>query len=83
MGSKQRMFPITLMLDERRRVKLKDASRSTRISMSELVRISVDRLISEIGDPKRPDVLALAAILGSAEPRDRTPEPRRDRKPKK
>ena len=82
MGSKQKMFPITLMLDEPRRVKLKDASRWTRISMSELVRISFDRLMAELGDPSRPNPIALAAILASAETPEQTSGARRGRKPK-
>lgn len=56
-------IPVTLMFDPENHAKLKAASKSTRISMSELVRISVARLILEIGDPERPDPTALAGLL--------------------
>lgn len=67
MSADNRMVPVTLMIDPTRHRKLKTASKSTRISMSELVRVAVDRLMLLIGDPKRPDPQALARLLNSTE----------------
>ena len=63
MTTTSKMIPVTLMLDPERHSKLKAASKSTRISMSELVRISVDRLMEELGDPQHPSAAALATLL--------------------
>ncbi len=63
MNENRPMYPVSFMLDAERHTKLKDASHSTRISMSELVRISIDRLMADIGDPRRPKAAALARLL--------------------
>jgi hypothetical protein len=57
------MFPVSLMLDDRRHSNLKAVSKATRISMSELVRLSVDHMMRELGDPVKPDMAALAGLL--------------------
>lgn len=63
-----KMVPVTLMLDLERHSKLKTVSKSTRISMSELVRISLDGLMEALGDPENPDRDALAALLAGENP---------------
>lgn len=60
----EKMIPMTLMIDVSRQTKLKTVSKRTRVSMSELVRISIDELIDRLGgDPEHPDQEALAALL--------------------
>ena len=54
------------MLDHDRHAKLQEARKATRASMSVLVRVSVDRLMSEIGYPNQPDWHALTKLLDAA-----------------
>ena len=56
MPQSEKMMPVTLILDLDHHTKLKKASKATRIPMSELMRISVDRLMLEIGDPAQPNI---------------------------
>lgn len=62
MDAPSKKIPVTLMLDFGRHEKLKAASRSTRISMSELMRMSVDLLMLKIRNPESPDAAALASL---------------------
>ena len=61
------MFPVTLMLDANRHCKLQAVSKQTRISMSELVRLSVDQLTHKLGDPEQPNMTALGELLKAGE----------------
>ena len=62
----KRKYAVTLMLDHERHEMLR-AARERRFSMSEVVRVSVERLMREIGYPERPDWEALDRIIGPAE----------------
>jgi len=70
-----KMVPVTLMLDQKRHRNLQAASRSTRLSMSELVRLSLDGLMEILGDAEQPSTEGLARIL-SAAAADTNPKPR-------
>lgn len=67
-----RMIPVTLTMDLDRYSRLKAVSRSTRVSMSELVRVSIDKLMEILGDPENPDPQALAMLLKSGESDERS-----------
>lgn len=60
-----KMIPVTLMIDKERHQKLKTASRSTRISMSELFRLAVDNLMVILVNPEKPDWIGLQKLLSS------------------
>lgn len=74
MDISKRKFPVSLMLDSDCHQRLQAVSRSTRLSMSELVRLSVDRTLRLLGDPERPDVDAVAALRRGAACAPETPE---------
>ena len=67
MDVSKRKFPVSLMLDGDCHRRLQAVSRSTRLSMSELVRLSVGRTLRQLGDPERPDPEAVAALRREAE----------------
>jgi hypothetical protein len=46
----EKMLTVTLTIDPKRHEKLKETSRVTRFSMSELSRIALDRFWSDLGD---------------------------------
>ena len=66
MDISKRKFPVSLMLDSDCHRRLQAVSRSTRLSMSQLVRLSVGRTLRQLGDPERPDVEAVAALRREA-----------------
>lgn len=70
MDTTAKMVPVTLMLDLSRHSKLKAVSKSTRISMSEIVRLSLDHLLRELGDPDQPDLTALSMLITGRAPPD-------------
>ena len=55
------------MTDASRHAKPDATSKATRIPMSELVRISLDRLMPEPGNPARPDLESLSQLLHAGE----------------
>src|SRR5215207_7388638 len=63
MDINNRKFPVSLMLDSDCHLRLQAVSRSTRLSMSELVRLSVRQALRQLGDPERPDPEAVTALL--------------------
>jgi hypothetical protein len=63
MDSTKRKYPVSLMLDHDRHTMLR-AARDRRFSMSEVVRVSVDRLMRDIGYPDKPDWEALDKMIG-------------------
>lgn len=65
-GVENKMMPITLMLDPQRHQKLREASESTRISMSEIVRISIDNAMVMLKNPAKPDSNGLTSFLNFA-----------------
>ena len=67
MDISKRKFPVSLMLDSDCHQRLQAVSRATHLSMSELVRLSVDRTLRQLGDPERPDVEALTALRREAD----------------
>lgn len=50
-------------IDPHRRSMLKAASRTTHIPMSELIRIALDRLMLDLGDPESPHDAAVIRLL--------------------
>ncbi len=46
----EKMVTVTLTIDPKRHEKLKETSRVTRFSMSELTRVALDRFWSDLGD---------------------------------
>jgi hypothetical protein len=46
----EKMLTVTLTIDPKRHEKLKETSRVTRFSMSELTRVALDRFWSDLGD---------------------------------
>ncbi len=74
----EKMVTVTLTIDPRRHEKLKETSRVTRFSMSELSRIALDRFWSDLGDLndlgpnaakilfQGPQTLPVAATAGGA-----------------
>ena len=73
MDISKRKFPVSLMLDSDCHRRLQAVSRSTHLSMSELVRLSVDRTLRQLGDPEKPDVEAVAALRREAAGAPETP----------
>ncbi len=71
MDVSKRKFPVSLMLDSDCHRRLQAVSRSTRLSMSELVRLSVHKTLRQLGDPESPDAEAVTALRREAT----TPEP--------
>ena len=67
MDGRNRKFPVTHMPDASRPAKLDAASEATRIPTSGLVRISLDRLMLELGNPARPDPEALSQLPRAGE----------------
>ena len=68
----ERMFPVRLMLNESLRRKMAAVSERTSFSMSLLARISVARLMRELGDAEDPDLNVLMRYFresGEAGPR--------------
>ena len=63
MDSSKRKYPVSLMLDDERHAMLR-AAKDRRFSMSEVVRVSVNRLMREIGYPESPDWEALDRMIG-------------------
>jgi hypothetical protein len=55
--------PFTFVIDEERFKKLKAAKRSTRISMSDIMRLSLDNFFEILEDPENPSPEGLAKIL--------------------
>lgn len=66
MDNSQRKYAVSLMLDHERHEMLR-AAKGRRFSMSEVVRVSVDKLMREIGYPENPDWEALDRLIGRGE----------------
>jgi hypothetical protein len=66
MTPEEKMIPMTLTIDKDRQAKLKKTARKTRISMSEIVRISLDRLWDDLGDLDNPQPEAFYILLNNA-----------------
>jgi len=59
----EKMIPMTLTIDKGRHKKLKQTAARTRISMSEIVRIALDRLWTDLGDLNNPTPVAVAILF--------------------
>jgi hypothetical protein len=59
----ENLVPFTFGIDKERREKLRAASRSTRIPMSEIVRMSIDYVMELLGDPENPSGEGLQKLL--------------------
>ena len=57
------MERVNITIDPKRRSMLRAASRTTRIPMSELMRIALDRLMLDLGDPEQPHDAAVIRLL--------------------
>jgi hypothetical protein len=57
------MERVNITIDPKRRSMLRAASRTTRIPMSELVRLALDRLMLDLGDPECPRDAAVIRLL--------------------
>jgi len=66
MDSSKRKYAVSLMLDHDRHEMLR-AAKGRRFSMSEVVRVSVDRLMKDIGYPENPDWGALDRMIDPPE----------------
>lgn len=64
MDTNDKKVPVTLMFNQQHHNQLKAISKTTCISMSELVRLSVERLVNELGDAENIDSAALLNLLG-------------------
>ena len=73
MDLNDRKFPVSLMLDSDCHLRLQAVSRATRLSMSELVRLSVRQALRQLGDPERPDPGAVTALRREASAAPETP----------
>jgi hypothetical protein len=63
MTPEAKTIPMTLTIDMGRHTKLKKTSALTRISMSEIVRVALDRLWDEAGDLDNPSPKLMAIFL--------------------
>lgn len=63
MTPEEKTIPITLTIDKGRYRKLKQTSALTRIAMSEIVRVALDRLWDEAGDLDNPSPELIAIFL--------------------
>jgi predicted DNA-binding protein len=61
--TENRMVPMSLTVDIERQDKLSKVSQAVRRDKSRLIRVMIDRLINELGDPKNPNPRALARLL--------------------
>lgn len=61
-------IPFTFAIDKAMHARLKAASRSTRIPMSEIVRLSLDNVLKILGDPENPTSEGLAELLAMRQP---------------
>lgn len=65
MTPEEKMVPMTLTIDRGRQVRLKETSAKTRIAMSEIVRISLDRLWEDLGDLNNPTPEAASILFNN------------------
>ena len=66
-------FPVSLMLDSDCHLRLQAFSRSTKLSMSELIRLSVKQALHRLGAPEKSDPEAETAFLREASVAPETP----------
>lgn len=66
MDSAKRKYAVSLMLDHERHEMLR-AAKGRRFSMSEVVRVSMGKLMRELGYPENPDWDALDKMIGRSE----------------
>lgn len=78
----EKMETVTLTMDRGRHSRLRTTSGKTRISMSELTRIALDRLWNDLGDLNNPSPKALAILFngGASRPLMGAPAARGRRK---
>jgi hypothetical protein len=70
MMPENRMAPANFTIDLARQAKLQAIARVTHISKSGLVRILIDRLAEEVGDPENPNPEALLGLMKVARESD-------------
>ena len=63
MTNKEKLITMTLTIDSERHRKLKETARVTRVSMSEITRIALDRLWNDLGDLKNPSPEAVKILF--------------------
>lgn len=64
MDRSKKMYPVSFMFDRDRDAKLESVSAATRISKSELLRISFDEFLHALGgDPESPDMITLQQMI--------------------
>jgi hypothetical protein len=66
MQKTDKMMTVTLTIDSRRHLKLKETAKATRLSMSELTRVALDRLWDDLGDLKHPGPKAVEILFARA-----------------
>jgi hypothetical protein len=80
---KSRILYFHKIFEHSRHRKLKTASRSTRISMSELFRLAIDNLMLILVSPEKPDLVGLQKLLSSSEESGETASSVEDNKTEK